>query len=213
MGSLGSLAAELSSQNLDARSLQIEWSELTTPDEGVSQLRDQIDDLTIGDFGLVGHSAGALLASATVEHLAKRPRRLVLIDPYLLPGTRVTGRLAGGFEPSHLEALAGLDGRLPKWSQWGSASSWKAVLDNTDRRDEIEAHLPSLALSLVLAPISLVVTKGLNPVVIATSHARSYLLGDASKLGWEVHDWTTLGHLAPVTEPRTFARLLGPVLT
>lgn len=163
-----------------------------------------------GDVVLVPHSNGGYLAPAVAAAAGDAP--IVFVDA-ALPTSPGSTRLAPPAFKSHLAALAGPDGRLPRWTRWWPRSEVADTLPDP-WFDRVDAVAPEVPLAYVDAEV---------PVPAGWADGRrGYLafgstyaaeLDLAVRHGWPHRRLDGAGHLHLLVDPDETAAALADLVT
>ena len=156
----------------------------------------------LGEVVLVPHSNAGYLAPAVSAAAGGAP--VVFVDA-ALPASAGRTRLAPPAFRSRLAALAGADGRLPRWTRWWPRSEVAATLPDPwfDRVDEV---VPQVPLAYVDAEVSVPSDwqAGLRAyLAFGTTYAEEWSV--AERLGWPRRRLDGAGHLHLLVEPEETA--------
>jgi hypothetical protein len=164
----------------------------------------------LGDVVLVPHSNAGLLAPAVQAAATGAP--VVFVDA-ALPSSTGSTRLVPADLRAHLAALAGPEGRLPRWTRWWSRSDVADTLPDPwfDAVDDVVPEVP-LAYVDGEVPVPEGWTDG-RCAYLAFGSTYAEELGVAARHGWPHRRLDGAGHLHLLVEPAETAATVADLVT
>ena len=157
---------------------------------------------------LVGHSGAGMLLPAIAESSESDVAGLVFVDAFLPPSGGVAGLVPAEFI-DRLRALAS-DDVLPSWSTWFGQDAMRDLVPDDARRAEIDADMPRVPLSSLLAPVRIPERWERYPCAYVLLSVEPYAASaaEARARGWPVAEVADGKHLDPVRRPTAVADAL-----
>jgi pimeloyl-ACP methyl ester carboxylesterase len=152
-------------------------------------------------ISLVGHSGGGLLLPAIADAADHEVAALIFVDSFLPPPA---GRLPLG-PPAFMDQLRAMatHGVLPPWSHWFGADAMRELVPDERLRADLEAEMPSLALSYFEATVPMPDDWPSRPCGYLLLSADPYgeSAAEARAYGWPLIDIPDVQHLAIASNP------------
>jgi hypothetical protein len=150
---------------------------------------------------LVGHSGAGTLLPAIADSIRSDVAGLVFVDAFLPPSGGVAQLVAAEFI-DNLRALA-TDDLLPPWSTWFGQTAMRELVPDPARRAEVEADMPRMPLSSLLAPVPIPERWQRYPCAYVLLSTQPYAASaaEARARGWPLAEIPDGKHLDAVRRP------------
>jgi pimeloyl-ACP methyl ester carboxylesterase len=150
---------------------------------------------------LVGHSGAGTLLPTIAESFMDDVAGLVFVDAFLPPSGGAAGLVPAEFV-DRLRALASGD-VLPPWSTWFGEAAMRDLVPDDARRAEVEADMPRVPLSSLLAPVPIPERWERYPCAYVLLSVQPYAASaaEARARGWPVAEIADGNHLDSVRRP------------